>query len=196
MRPALVVVLVLAVSACAGGSPPGAATAAPTTVHEFALDLDKGAAHVSAAGLKALPKETLDFHEHAHLDISLDGERVTVPAYLGLVLAVQGNTYVTKAIAPLHTHDATGIVHVEAPTAITYTLGQVFKEWGQRLDRSCVGTHCVTPGKQLRVSVNGVTWTGDPAAVTLKRHDEIFVQLSKTSALVDAPSSYTFPSGL
>ena len=196
MRPALAVVLVLSVSACGGGSRGGAAAAPPTMVREFALDLDKGAAHVAAAGLKALPKETLSFHEHAHLDISVDGKRVTVPAYLGLVLAVEGSTYVTRAIAPLHTHDATGIVHIEAPVPTTFTLGQVFQEWGQRLDRSCVGTHCVTTGTQLRVSVNGTTWTGDPAAIPLRRHDEILVQLAKASALVDAPSSYAFPSGL
>ena len=33
-------------------------------------------------------------------------------------------------IAVLHTYDPTGTLHVEAPAAERFTLGQVFTEWG------------------------------------------------------------------
>src|SRR5205823_14298698 len=47
---------------------------------------------------------------------------VTIPANMGISSA-------PKFISPLHTHDATGVVHVESPTIETFTLGQFFDVW-------------------------------------------------------------------
>jgi hypothetical protein len=56
-------------------------------------------------------------HFHAHLDVMVNGQNVPVPANLGV--AATGN-----AMAELHTHDATRMLHIEAPTSNKrYTLG-------------------------------------------------------------------------
>jgi len=50
------------------------------------------------------------FHIHAHLDIFVDGEPFDVPADIGITNSC---TYW------LHTHDLTGIIHIESPIAKT-----------------------------------------------------------------------------
>src|SRR5205823_5454712 len=62
---------------------------------------------IVASGLPALPNERLEFHVHAHLDVFVNGVRTPVPAQIGI-------DTVTRVISPLHTHDQTGIVHIEA----------------------------------------------------------------------------------
>jgi len=50
-----------------------------------------------------------------------------------------------------HVHAQDGIIHVESPTARTYTLGQFFGIWRQPLDAQQVGPARGT----LTVFVNG-----------------------------------------
>ena len=39
----------------------------------------------------------------------------------------------------LHTHDSTGVVHIESPVQRGYTLGQFFDVWGRPLSATQVG---------------------------------------------------------
>lgn len=48
-----------------------------------------------------------------------------------------------KGMAPLHTHDDSGILHVESTVKRDYTLGEFLKTWGLNLD-----------GKTIKVTVN------------------------------------------
>ena len=72
-------------------------------------------------------------HIHQHLDIYVNGKKVTVPALVGIDTAGQ---FLTQ----LHTHDTTGILHVESPTKRSFRLGEFFGEWGVRLTSTCLGT--------------------------------------------------------
>src|SRR5262245_12293572 len=101
---------------------------------------------LAAIGLPALPAEGVAVHIHAHLDVFVNGKRVRVPAGIGI-----GDDF----IAPLHTHDATGIVHVESPTVRSYTLGQFLAVWGVRFDSHCLGGYCAAGNRVLRVYANG-----------------------------------------
>ena len=64
-------------------------------------------------------------HIHPYLRIVLDGTPVTVPAFVGI-----RNSGGVACYEPLHTHDASGIVHIETanPTQ-TFTLGDFFTIW-------------------------------------------------------------------
>jgi hypothetical protein len=114
------------------------------------------AARLRAIGLPPLsPAEGTALHIHQHLDLYVDGGKVPVPAGIGIDPAV--------GFAPLHTHDASGVIHVESPTVRSYTLGQFFAVWGVRLTPSCLGGYCAAGGgKRLRVYVNGTAYEGDP----------------------------------
>ena len=124
-------------------------------------------ARLASLGLPALAQEGTALHIHAHLDVFVNGRRVVVPAGIGI--DPEG-----RFISPLHTHDATGIVHVESPTVRSFTLGEVFGVWGVRLNRRCVGGYCAGGGRVLRVYADGRP-VSDPARLRLAAHDEIVV---------------------
>jgi len=142
---------------------------------------------VAAAGLPLLRIEATDVHFHAHLNIVVNGQPVPVPANIGIG---------ARALSPLHTHDATGIVHVEAPAAARFTLGQLFTEWNVVLTRSCVGGLCADRGHQLRFFTDGTPYTGDPTGLPLTAHEEIAIVYAAVGQSISPPSSFPFPAGL
>jgi hypothetical protein len=168
----------------------GALSGLQTGPAPWGTDTADLAARLSAIGVPPLdPTEGTAVHIHQHLDVYVDGHEVTVPAGIGIDPAV--------GFAPLHTHDASGVVHVESPTMRRYTLGQFFAVWGVRLTPSCLGGYCAGGGRQLRVYVDGRAVHGDPTAVTLEPHQEIVVAFGTAAQLPSPiPSSYRFPPGL
>ena len=151
----------------------------------------QSAQYVAAAGLP-YAEEMLAVHYHVHLDVNINGAPVVVPQYLGWV--AQGNSVV--GLAPLHTHDNSGIIHIENSVPATFYLGQVFILWGVRFTTTCLGPYCTGHGKELAVFVDGTRYTGDPTRLVLKKHQEIAVEYGATGALPRPPTSYAFPSGL
>jgi hypothetical protein len=140
-------------------------------------------------GLPALSSEGTTLHIHQHLDVFVDGREVTVPADVGINPAA-------GFLSPIHTHDDSGIIHVESPTDRVFTLGQVFDVWGVRFTADCLGGYCTGGGKALRVFVSGKLIPGDPRLLELALHQEIVVTYG-TAAQVPrpVPSSYSFPLG-
>jgi hypothetical protein len=132
-------------------------------------------------GLNALGSEGTVLHIHQHLDLYVNGKHVTLPALIG----IYDNSYLTE----VHVHDTSGVIHVESPTNRTFTLGQLFGEWGVKLTASCVGSYC----GHLKWWVNGKPMTGNPAALNLKAHQEIAIAAGPPPLVV--PKSYKFPSG-
>jgi hypothetical protein len=120
-------------------------------------------------------------HIHQHLDLFVNGKRVAVPAGIGID---PGGSF----LVPLHTHDDSGVIHVESPVVRDYTLGELFGVWGVRFTRRCLGAYC-TAG--LNVFVNGRRLLSDPTQLRLRRHEEIAIVVGRPVAV---PSSYAFPS--
>jgi hypothetical protein len=144
---------------------------------------------IQAANLPALPAEGQFDHYHAHLDVIIDGQPVTVPANVGIDIENQ-------RISPVHTHDTSGVIHVESTTHSTYTLGQFFTEWGVTLNSQCIGSYCAGPGRQILATVDGQPWTGDPSAIPFKPHSQITLWSGPPGSPPRLRSSYNFPPGL
>ena len=134
-------------------------------------------------GFPALSSEGTKLHTHQHLDVYVNGRHITVPANIGI--GSHGSFY-----SPLHTHDTSGIIHLESATVRSYTLGEFFRVWGVRLTAACIDGHC---GK-LEAFVDGRRVAGDAADIRLRRHDEIALVLGRRPQQI--PSSYSFPTGL
>jgi hypothetical protein len=158
---------------------PGLQTGAPPWDNSSAVLADR----LTQLKLDALGQEGTVIHIHQHLDVYVNGKKVTVPALIGIDTAGQ---FLTQ----LHTHDATGIMHVESPTQRSFVLGQFFGEWGVKLTADCISTFC---GK-LHWWVNGKKMTGNPAQLVLKAHQEIVIAYGTPPFPV--PASYKFPAGL
>lgn len=147
--------------------------------------------YIRAAGLPPLDAEQTVVHYHAHLDLLVDGKPVPVAAGIGIDESA-------RKISPLHTHDTTGVVHIESANNSEFTLGQLFTEWDVRLNAHCIGGLCAggNDGAQLRVAVDGQPYQGDPGRIVFKAHQEIAIQYGPPSSMKTPPASYDFPPGL
>lgn len=145
---------------------------------------------LQAIGLPALTAEGAAIHIHQHIDLFVKGRAVQVPPGVGI--DARG-----RFISELHTHDGSGIVHVEAPRVARFTLGQLFDVWGLRFTRTCLGGYCEANGNRVWVFVNGKRWQADPRRIPLRAHDEYVIAFGTFRQLprVIAPA-YPFPSGL
>lgn len=127
---------------------------------------------------------TEDYHIHAHLAILRDGQPMAIPSHIGL----KGCAY------ELHTHDLSGVIHVETSAYRPFTLGQFFSIWGQPLQRDNIAG---LTGMPVVIYINdgaGLTeYTGDLASLELKAHREITIQMGSAPAAIP---SYTWGAGL
>lgn len=113
--------------------------------------------------------QNLAMHIHPELTITVDGTPETIPANIGLT---QG------CMAEVHTHDATGQIHIESVTeGNTFTLLDFFTVWGTRIDRE---------GYTYRVFANG--GSVDPATYTLKDFDRVQLQYTSEGNEPQAPA--------
>ena len=146
---------------------------------------------IANAGLTAASGETTVVHYHVHLDIIDNGSAIAVPAGVGFVIQGGRETGLTS----LHTHDTSGVIHIESPTDKAFVLGQVLTEWGVAIGPGHVGGLATGGGNVMRLFVNGHPYTGDPGAIVLRGHQEIVAWFGPTAATPDVPSSYSFPQG-
>jgi hypothetical protein len=79
----------------------------------------------------------------------------------------------------LHTHDTSGVIHIESPVPRRYTLGDFFDVWGQPLSQRRLLGFAAGPGRPLTVFVNGRRWHGGVRTVPLRRHASIVVELGR-----------------
>ncbi len=110
--------------------------------------------------------KTEDYHIHSHLTILRNEEPLAIPAGIGL----NGCAY------ELHTHDHSGIVHVETSTPSNFTLGQFFAVWGQPLDEANIAGIAGLPIRAY-VSDGGapVLYSGKFTEIELKSRREITI---------------------
>jgi hypothetical protein len=146
-------------------------------------------------GVGSNQMEELAYHIHAHLAIYINGAQKTVPYGIGIeepwsTEADGSSEFVDSGAAfyYLHTHDDTGVIHIESPTKKLYTLGQFFAEWNQTLSSDQIGTYTGA----VTTYVNGAKYSGDPSNIQLTEHEVIQLDLGKVVGF----QPYAFASGL
>ncbi len=92
------------------------------------------------AGVECLPShQNASLHIHPALQIIVDGTPEGILANVGIV---------RSCMAEIHTHDASGTIHVESILAgKEFTLNQLFTVWDKTLER---------PGFTLEMTVDGL----------------------------------------
>ena len=117
-------------------------------------------------------------HNHVQLNVTSDGISMQVPAHIGMVQTGIGENpmlygdhsldqYGMEGMSPLHTHDASGQIHVESNTVRDYTLGELLEIW------QGLGIN----GKQVQATVNGNS-VSDFRNIILKDGDSISLNVS------------------
>ncbi len=150
----------------------------------------------TASGAQGDPVDTIPCatgadaeHFHVHVSLIVNGQQLALPLGVGIQSAVVVGD--SLAIAGtcfywLHSHDRTGIIHVEPTVAgHTFTLGEYFDVWGEPLTSSSVA------GNQgdVTVYVDGTRYVGDPRAIVLAAHQQITLEVGTRVA----PPVYQFP---
>ncbi|MGR4065909.1 MAG: hypothetical protein ACLQPV_10750 [Vulcanimicrobiaceae bacterium] len=112
-------------------------------------------------------------HVHTHLSIFVNGQQIRVPKLVGGAASPNGG-----CLYWLHTHDETGIIHIEspqlqAPGGGPFTLGMFFDIWGRPLTR----TNIADIKGPVTAYVNGVRYDGDLRSIPLISHQQIVLDI-------------------
>jgi hypothetical protein len=203
----LVVGLLVFAAACSssGATSPKATPAKATRNEPWPAPPDP-LARARAAGLVPETAERLEYHVHSHLDVYINGQKIIVPGGIGINIqdpGVHSGTVLGQpayggitvpcdqpCISPLHTHDASGILHTESATDVDNTLGQFFTEWGVALTDTCVGMYCA-PTTPIAIYVDGAKFTGDPRTIPLTNFKEIAIVVGTPPAKVPAEGDFS-----
>ena len=139
-------------------------------------------------GIQCNAVEQLLFHNHAHLDIFIGGQPYTVPSQIGIIPG--------KCIYWLHTHDDSGVIHIESPVTRNFTLGQFFDIWKKRFSNVQIFDNIANATNVMAVYVNGnkINGEADYRNINLQEHDQIAIVFGKPPSKI--PSTYGFPKGL
>src|SRR5919201_3964906 len=147
-------------------------------------------------GIQCQSSEQLAYHIHSHLAIYAGGNQRPVSEGIGIaqpqqVQQTQHGPFVAggSCLYWLHTHDSSGIIHVESPQQRTYTLGDFFDIWGQTLSPDQVGSAKGT----VVAYVNGQQYSGNPRNIQLTNHAVIQLDVGQPAT---PPQPYSFPSDL
>jgi hypothetical protein len=132
------------------------------------------------------PSDTV-FHIHANLEVYTDGKKQKVPANVGID---QNSQFITS----LHTHDDTGVIHMEAVQPYPFKLGQFFQVWNVPFSATQLGGYHVRKGLVLQTWVNGVQIKSDPVNYVMKAHDRILVGFGKPGSF-PTKNNFKFPAG-
>lgn len=150
-------------------------------------DTAKGGHGQTVDGIGCGAQEYSAMHVHSHLSIFDNGKQIAVPPYIGFAPSAGS----AGCLYWIHTHDGSGIIHIEAPQlgppqGGPYTLGMVFDIWGQPLQADDVAgmTGPVT------AYVNGMRYDGDFKTIPLGAHQQIVLYIGTAAS---PPPNYAFP---
>jgi hypothetical protein len=127
-------------------------------------------------------------HIHVHLTLIANGQQRAIPIAVGVgdPITIQNFVVAARCYYWLHTHDGTGIVHIEAPVTTTFNLGQFFAIWGQPLSSDNVAGFTGT----VTAYVDSTLYTGDLAAIDFQEHRQITLIVG---TVPDTIPMYAFP---
>jgi hypothetical protein len=159
------------------------------TAHFKPANTPAGGSGQPVDGVTCLSQEGQALHIHSHLALFDNGKQIQIPRLIGFTAspALPGG----GCLYWIHTHDTSGIIHVEtpevqAPGGGRYTLGMFFDIWGEPL-----GPDGVAGFKgPITAYVNGEKYDGDLHAIPLMSHQEITLEVGTP---VVPPPNYAFP---
>jgi len=107
-----------------------------------------------------------NYHIHALLTVYRNGQRLAIPDSIG---RGSGCNY------EMHTHDGSGVLHIETDVPKVFTLGQFVALWGQTIGANAI-LGLPGPAKYYVIENETITpVTTDPNAIVLAGHKEIVI---------------------
>lgn len=113
--------------------------------------------------LGSMSESSFGMHIHPAVHISINGMEQRIPPNIGIS---PGFMHV------LHTHDDSGVIHVESPELYQFKLRDFFIVWGKNFNQTCIFDYCVDDGHTLTLTVNGAP-SNEFGDLVLKDGDQI-----------------------
>lgn len=129
--------------------------------------------------LRFPPNGNESYHIHALLHVYVDGRPIPVPANIGISAA-------DRLELPLHTHDTSGVIHMEAAYAFPFRLADVFAVWGVAFTDTRLGGYTNVGNQTVQVFVDGQR-IADPMHYVLQPHDNIVVAYGTPGSFLTQP---------
>ncbi len=160
-----------------------------------------GPAGSSLDGVNCEVSMSRNYHIHVFVGLYVNGSEYAIPRGTGVAEPLNPNdlsiNYATMCFYLTHTHDSTGIVHIESdnngivdkpPLDSKFVISQWFAVWGITVNTTQFGQwtgplEVFTSGQFYRKLPMGggvfkesllKPWTGDPAAIPLYDHEMIW----------------------
>lgn len=133
-----------------------------------------GAIQPPSAPMAGTSDKQMVMHIHPKLSLFVGGQETKVPQNIGVDKALWNDhsldSFGMQGMAPLHTHDASGTIHVESNEQRNYSLGQLLDIWGLLSDSKYAG-------KEVKVVADGDP-VPDYTNLVLKDGQEIRLEMS------------------
>jgi hypothetical protein len=175
----LILIGVISLVMCGSGIGTYVATAqTPSSIIPLTID-----------GIECNATEHFLFHIHTHISIFVNGQLMYVPSQIGIIPE--------KCIYWLHTHDKSGIIHIESPIKRDFTVGQFFDLWKKKLNNTQIFDNLFNQKDNApEIYINGSKLANGTnfRDVKLHAHDEIVLIYGTPPSHI--PSRYEFPEGL
>jgi len=127
-------------------------------------------------GIYCDKQEQSAFHIHTHLSIFIDGQ--PVPLSQGIGIASD-----SSCLYWLHTHDTTGVIHIEAPAGHSFVVGNFFDEWSTQFSGLKYPSQLDLNG--WTAYLNGKLYQGDYRKIPLLSHNLITIMYNSPNAKPD-----------
>jgi hypothetical protein len=157
-------------------------------------DTSTGGQSQTVDGIPCEPTMFNNYHVHVYVGLYVAGKQVAIPDQIGMYQPgpiSNGYTNTATCFYYIHTHDASGMVHLEAPqnaavSTSLFTLQNVFDIWGMTvgpnnfgpftgkvrifIGQAKLGTTIVKPSSYSE-------YFGDPNAIALYSHQAIWFEV-------------------
>jgi len=121
-------------------------------------------------------------HIHAHVTMYVNGTKTPIPANVGIAPD-------SSCLYWLHTHDDSGVIHIEAPEGVSATFGNFLDIWGQRFQQVGYPSQ-LSDATGWQVYVNGKPFRGNFHTIPLQSHT--LITLAYHSPGIQPDTTYTW----
>lgn len=138
------------------------------------------AAYPTVDNVSCQSAEQAGTHVHAHVTMYVNGTKTALPANVGIASG-------SSCLYWLHTHDNSGIIHIEAPTGVSATFSNFLDIWQQRFQQLGYPSQ-LFDSTGWRVYVNGKPFSGGMRTIPLQSHT--LITLAYNSPGVQPDTTY------
>ena len=159
-------------------------------------DTSTGGLGQTVDGIACAPSMTENkYHVHLYVGLLVNGVQYAIPDGVGMDVPgadVNGFVNTAKCFYSIHTHDASGMIHIESASSALlssaiYNFGNLLDVWGQTVSSTNFGrfsgtVHVFYATTPLRSTYSGTykAYTGNPRAIGLYSHEAIWIEVGNT----------------